>query len=216
MPLFSKKSTLPDLDGKTPEELLFMADTAEDPRLVHHCLRRAEELTPDNLDVLRRLLMQGRLHERDPRRADFSVIKSYLLHAFEHPETHTQQEVQKMARELFDDPLLLRCLELAGDREAFLRGYLEDLSRDYMRIFVVSDNSHIPRVFGFSFKGSLQRYLAVPSRDIIMNILSSPFLKEGEATVLAKAFYRAYFEYARGESRELDALLGAEIRAQLK
>ena len=216
MPLFSKKSALPDLVGKTQEELLFLADTAEDPRLVHHCLNRAEELAPDNLDVKRRLLLQGRLHERDPKRFDLSVIKCYLLHAFEHPEAHTPEEARRMARELFDDPLLLRCLELAGDREAFLRGYLEDLSRDYMRIFVASDNTHVPRVFGISFKGSLHRYLAVPSRDIILNILSSPFLKEGEAAVLAKAFYRAFFEHARGESRELDALLGAEVRAQLR
>lgn len=214
--MFSKKSALPDLTGKTLEELLFLAETAEDPKMIHRCLIRAEELAPNDLDIQRRLLLLGRLHERDPKRFDLSVIKCYLLHAFEHPEKHTSEEARRMTRELFDDPRLARCLDLAGDREAFLRGYLEDLSREYMRIFVVSDNSHLPRVFGFSFKGSLPRYLAVPTRDIIMNALSSPYLSGEEAVVLAKAFYKAFYEYAHGESKELDTLLGAEVRAQLR
>ncbi len=184
--------------------------------MIHRCLIRAEELAPNDPDIQRRLLMLGRLHERDPKRFDLSVIKCYLLHAFEHPDKHTPEEARRMARELFDDPRLARCLALAGDREAFLRGYLEELSREYMRIFVVSDNSHVPRVFGFSFKGSLHRYLAVPARDIIMNALSSSWLNGEEAVVLAKAFYKAFYEHAHGESRELDTLLGAEVRAQLR
>ena len=216
MPLFSRKHTLPDLEGKTLDELLFLSDTAEDPRMKYHALSQAERLEPDNLETQRRLLLHGRLHERDPRRVDFSVIKCRLLHGFEHPEQHPEGEARAMARELFDDARLRRCLELAKDGDNFLQGYLEDLSRDYMRIFVASDNTHIPRVFGVSFKGSLHRYLAVPARDVISNILSSPYLKEEEARVLARAFYRAYFEHARGETRELDTLLGAEIRAQLK
>lgn len=121
-----------------------------------------------------------------------------------------------MARELFDDRRLLRCLELAPDREAFLRSYLEELSREYMRVFVAADNRHIPRVFGISFKGSLAKYLAAPAKDILSNILSSPYLDEEEARVLARAFYRAFFEHAGGETGELDSRLGAQLRALLR
>ena len=215
MSFFTKKSKMPPLDSMNMEQLLFEADTQQDPKVIHEALRLAENLEPDNLDIQRRLLLQGRLHERSPRKMDFSIIKCYLLHAFEHPEAHQMQAQQDMARELFDDERLKRCLTLADDAEAFLRGYLEDLSRDYMRIFVASDNSHIPRVFGISFKGTLQRYLAQPARDIIMNIFSSPYLSQEEARVLARAFYRAFYDYAHGEVRELDSQLGVIVRAQL-
>lgn len=214
--MFSRKSKAPQLEGKSLEELLFLAETQADPVVRHAALTRAEMLAPDNLDIQRALLLLGRLHERSPRAMDFSVIKSYLLHAFEHPEEHPPQEVRQMARELFDDRRLLRCLELAPDREAFLRSYLEELSREYMRVFVAADNRHIPRVFGISFKGSLAKYLAAPAKDILSNILSSPYLDEEEARVLARAFYRAFFEHAGGETGELDSKLGAQLRALLR
>lgn len=216
MPLFKQKKQAPDLSGLTLEKLLFMADTETDPVLIHQALSRAEELAPEDLAVQRRLLLLGRLHERSAKTMDFSVIKSWLLHAFEHPDKHKEAEAKGMARELFDEARLKRCLELAPDRDAFLRGYLEELSKDYIRIFIAADNTHVPRVFGISFRGNLSRYLALPARDIISNILSSPWLSGEEATLLAKSFYRAFFDHVHGEVRELDRLLGAEICGQLR
>ena len=35
--------------------------------------------------------MHGRLHERDGRRVDYSVVKCYLFHVFEHPEQHNER-----------------------------------------------------------------------------------------------------------------------------
>jgi hypothetical protein len=197
------------------EQLLFEARTRQDPVQVHKALTLAEALSPDNLEVHRGLLMLGRLHQRNPRKLDFSVIKCFLLNSFEHPERHREQALRDMARELFDDARLARCLQLSGDPEGFLRTYLEDLSREYMRIFVAGDTSHFPRVFGLSFKGGMQRYLAVPARDIISNMLCSPFLSPGEALLLARAFYRAYYEHAQGDVKALDELLGAAICARL-
>jgi hypothetical protein len=216
MPLFNKKPQAPDLSGLTMEKLLFMADTETDPVLIHSALSRAEELAPDDLGIQRRLLLLGRLYLRSNKVMDFSVIKSWLLHAFEHPDKHVDAEAKRMARELFDEPRLKRCLELAPDKAAFLRDYHEELSRDYIRIFIAADNTHVPRVFGISFKGNLSRYLAIPSRDIISNILASPWLSEEESVPLAKAFYRAFYDHVHGEVRELDRLLGAEICGQLK
>lgn len=216
MPLFQRKTKSRDLQGLGLEELLFEAETSTDPRVKHQALTLAEQISPDHLEVQRQLLLLGRLHERNPRQVDFRVIKSYLLHAFEHPEQHSQTEQQDMARELFNDPRLLRCLALAPNPDAFLNEYLDDLSRDYLRIFVAGDNRHIPRVFGISFKGSMARYLAVPVRDLLVNVLASPWLSETEAALLAKAFYKAFFQHTQGEVQQLDKLLGAEVRALLR
>lgn len=216
MGFFRKKTTLLDLTGRSLKELLILAEATEDPKDRYQVLLEAEKINPSDLQVQRKLLLHGRWHERNPAKMDFSVIKCYLLHAFEHPENHLPQEQQRMTRELFDDKRLLRCLELTDNKPQFIKEYLEDLSREYMHIFVAADNSHIPRVFGVSFKGSLQKYLAVPAKDIISNIFQSPYLNAEEARVLAQAFYRAFYEHTHGQVSELDKLLGAEIRALLR
>ena len=147
---------------------------------------------------------------------DPTVISCYAFHAFEHPEAHSAQEQQGLIRGLFDSPRLQRCLQLSPEPAAFLQEVLLELARRYMRIFVAPDTSHAPRVFGLSFKSSLHRYLAVPARDILTNILSSPHLSKEEARLLAQAFYRAFYEDAQGDSQALDSLLGAEVCAQLR
>ena len=58
-----------------------------DPVYAHARLKRAEILAPDSLEVQKALLLLGCLHERQRRPADYSLIKCYLLHAFEHPES---------------------------------------------------------------------------------------------------------------------------------
>jgi|LSQX01.1.fsa_nt_gb hypothetical protein len=216
MGFFSARKQPKNLDLLSLEELLFEADVQQDPQVVYRALTRAEALAPEDLAVQRRLLLHGRLHERSPRTMDLSVIPCYALHAFEHPEQHGETAQQEMIRGLFDGERLKRCLALTDAPEQFLADYLLELSRAYMRIFVAPDTSHAPRVFGISLKGSLQRYLAVPARDIVMNILSSPFLSPAESIPLAKAFYRAFYEHAQGDTQALDALLGADICAQLR
>lgn len=216
MSLFKRKKQQLNLEGMDLSQLLFAADTQPDPRLAYQALVAAQVLAPDSLEVQRRLLLHGRLHERDPKKMDMSVIKCYLLHAFEHPEDHTPAAQKEMARALFDDAQLARCLALADDPPAFLQDYLLDLAREYMRIFIAPDNRHAPRVFGISLRANLQRYLAVPAADIIKNALSSPYLGTDEGILLAKAFYRAFYDHAQGDVKALDSLLGAEIRALLR
>lgn len=214
--LFGRRKAAPALAGRSLEELLFLAQTLPDPVQQFQALGEAEKLAPDSLEVQRRLLMLGRLHERNPKKVDYSVIKCHLLHSFEHPEKFTPDKLREMARELFDHPRLQRCMALADDKAAFLRGCLEDLSREYIRIFLAAEASHSPRVFGLSFRGSLHKYLAEPAADILTNILSSPDLDESEAVTLAKAFYRAFFEYAHGEVAALDRRLGAALCLRLR
>jgi len=216
VPLFSRKKPGPNLEGLPLEEYLHIAETEEDPVIIHAALSHAEALAPEDLEIQKKLLLLGRLHERNPKRFDFSVIKSYILHAFEHPEAHQEAERVQMIREIFHHERLKRCLAMAPDPDAFLREYLLALAQDYIRLFVAGDNSHVPRIFGFTFRGSLAKYLAVPAGEIIANIFSSPELTDEESQALGKAFYRAFYDYTNGEVRELDKNLGPQIRALLR
>lgn len=211
MALFAKRSRnfVPgDLDADT---CLRLANAAEDPVYRHQLLARAEELAPQNLSVQRALLMLGRLHERDPRHVDFSVIKCYLLHVFEYPEQHAEQDIREKAREIFDHPRLKKCLGLSSDPDAFLRGYLEELSLEYIRVFLAASSAHSPSLLGFTLKHSAAKCLAEPMAKMLANILSSAYLRAGEQTMLAGLFYRACHRHLNGETRYLDAKLSPEI-----
>lgn len=215
MPWFRKEKKPVVDDRMNALQLLHAAKTSDDPLFAHACLQRAEVLAPDSLDVQRALLLHGRLHERDRRQADYSIIKSWLLHALEHPEKHSEEEQRRMTRELFDEKRLQDCLRMADNPEAFLEGYLAALCDEYMRIFIAGEASHAPRVFGFSAKASLHKYLATPVSDMIHNVYMSPFLSEAEQGRLARCVYRSFYRYVSGEVKELDTLLGPQIAAAL-
>lgn len=215
MPWFRKEKKPVVDDRMNALQLLHAAKTADDPTFAYACLKRAEVLAPDSLDVQRALLLHGRLHERDQRRADYSIIKSWLLHAFEHPEKHPEEEQKRMARELFDDKRLLLCLSLAPSPDAFTESYLDALCDEYMRIFIAGEASHAPRIFGLSTKASLHKYLARPVSEMIHNVFVSPFLSEHEQGLLARCVYKAFYRYVSGEVRELDTLLGPQVTAAL-
>ena len=209
--MFSKKKVNEIKDSMTLSDLLHEAKVTDDPVFAYACLKRAEIMAPDSLEVQRALLMHGRLHERGRVAGDYSVIKCYLLHSFEHPEKHSQQEQEQMARELFNDPYLKNCLDLSPQPEAFMKDYLAELCAEYMHIFIAGDTSHAPLVFGLATKGMLHRYLAKPANDLLRNALSSPWLSMEEQLLLARGFYQAFYRQMDGQTKELDTLLGAEI-----
>jgi len=209
--MFSKKKVNEIKDSMTLADLLHEAKVTDDPVFAYACLKRAEIMAPDSLEVQRALLMHGRLHERGRVVGDYSVIKCYLLHSFEHPEKHSQQEQEQMARELFNDPYLKNCLDLSPQPEAFMKDYLAELCAEYMHIFIAGDTSHAPLVFGLATKGMLHRYLAKPTNDLLRNALSSPWLSVEEQLLLARGFYQAFYRQMDGQTKELDILLGAEI-----
>ncbi len=211
MPLFARKQKPQVRDNMSLTELLHEAKVSDDAVYAKACLDRAEILAPDSLAVQRALLMFGRLHERGRVAADFSVIKCYLLHGFEHPEAYTEDVLRRQARELFEDPRLQACLKLSPDPDSFMRDYLAELCQEYMRIFIAGDASHAPRIFGLSHRSSLHRYLAVPASRTIINMLSSPHLDSDQQRLLARSFYEAFSRQMQGQTQELDRLLGAQI-----
>ncbi len=211
MPWFSKKKKLSVPENMDDNELLHEARTADDPVYAYACLKRAEMLEPSNLKVQRALLMHGRLHERDRRQGDYTIIKSYLLHIFEHPEQYTEEGLRQAAEELFSGPQLLKCLALAPNRDAFLEEYIGDLAEEYMRVFISGDSSHAPRVLGLASKSRLHSFLARPTADTVRNALQSPYLTREQQLMVARNMYRQFSLQMSGETRTLDRLLGAEI-----
>jgi hypothetical protein len=210
MALFSKPKKAPVLDGLSADTLLARAKDQPDPVVRYAYLARAAQLAPENLRAQRALLMHGRLHLRDPRHLNYSVIKCYLFHAFEHPDDHSAEQQKAMARELFDDPQLLVCLALAGDRDVFMKEYLQEIAAAYIQLFIAGDSRHTPGIMGIVISSKMPKYLANPSRDVINNILSSQNLNEDERHMLACAFYRAFTAFVGGSVERLDELLGGE------
>ena len=212
--MFFKKS--PPMPDNAPA-LLEIAQAEKDPKQRCAYLTRARELAPDDLAVRRALLMHGRLHEVLKNGIDYSGIKCWLLHAFEHPEKHGEEEKKRMAREIFDSPDLAACLALVKEEDTreFMRRYLFDLCLDYARIFIAGDHSHMPSIMGIAPKGKAPDYLARPAADVILNIFSCDCLSKQERALLSKQFYAAYALSVGGQVEPLAALLPQDARDKL-
>ena len=212
--MFFKKS--PPMPDNAPA-LLEIAQAEKDPKKRCAYLTRARELAPDDLAVRRALLMHGRLHEVLKNGIDYSGIKCWLLHAFEHPEKHGEEEKKRMAREIFDSPDLAACLALVKEEDTreFMRRYLFDLCLDYARIFIAGDHSHMPSIMGIAPKGKAPDYLARPAADVILNIFSCDCLSKQERALLSKQFYAAYALSVGGQVEPLAALLPQDARDKL-
>ena len=52
-------------------------------------------------------------HERDPRRVNFSVIKCYMLHVYEHPEQHEEEDIRQKTRLRVGDSRVLKIVSPA-------------------------------------------------------------------------------------------------------
>ena len=193
----------------------------QEPAEVVEGLRRAEEVRdpakryplyqkllaeyPDSLAVNAALLRHGRLHERSSRQVDFTVIKSYLLHMFEEPERHPEEEQQAYVQELFAHPQLLRCLELSADPATFYQQYLEWISRQYISLFLKGSSRHMRTVFGFSM-GKTEKLLAEPAAMMIRCMRTHPLLTPQQRQELSQAFYQA-FRQEVGDAAYLDERL---------
>lgn len=208
MGLFAKKYTPPRMDGMDVDTLYARGRSAEDPRDAHAFLSRAEELAPEDLRIQKELLLRGDLHKRDSHNITFFVIKCYLLHAFEHPEKHSEEEKQRMARELFDHERVKKCLSIAPDAQEFLYDYLLDLCREYVRLFIAGDTSHTRALLGITISSKQPLFLSIPAFDVLNNIFLCPHLTEEEQLLLSRAFYHAYHAHMEGRTQPLDERLG--------
>ena len=200
-------------EGADVATLVFRANAAQDPVERHALLSRAEEMEPDNLAVQRALLLLGRLHERNAKRVDFTVIKSYLLRCFEYELPRAEYDA--CIEEMTNHPRLARCLSLCADRAEFLSGYFYDLSRQYIELFLRGDSRHVPNLLGFTSTAKSPEDLALPSARIIEAELSCEDMPEDMRLLAARAFYRAFSDGMGGKTQRLDELLGAQTLGRL-
>ena len=195
----------------TAAVLLQKAQEESDPKKRYAVLLEAEKADPDNLNVQKTLLLHGRWHERDRRKIDFSVIKCYLLHAFEEPRAHTAAQREQMVDELFHEERLERAMGMAPDPRAFLLEYLTALSQEYIRLFLKGSSKHMRPVFGFAPAGKPSKLLAVPAAGMIRSMLGDPQLTYEEQETIARAFYAGFDLECEGETGHLDAALNGDL-----
>ncbi len=199
---------MPSRIGEDIPGLLRRAQEESDPKKRYALLQKAEEAAPENLRVQLALLLHGRLHERDGRKIDFSVIKCYLLHAFEEPEAYPPARREEMFRELFSQERLVKAMDMAPDGKGFLREYLTALSGEYIHLFLRGSSRHMKPVFGFAPAGKPSRLLAAPAAGMIRRMAGEQALSGDQREMLAGAFYQAYVNEFQGETAYLDEALG--------
>lgn len=193
---------------KLPAGLNLAAVLAEpNPVKRHDRLLALQAEHPDSLEIAEELLHLGRLYERGKRGVDFSIIKCYVLNVYLEPETLRREQCEALRREIFSHPDLDRCLELAPDRELFLRRYLTRLSEDFIRLFLKGSSRHMHVILGFSNEGKAPKYLAQPAAQMLKNMRADGALTAAQRGMLQKAFYAAFARLMDGETRYLDELL---------
>lgn len=196
----------------TPDEarrMLAEAEKQRDPKKKHDIYLEAQKRFPDCLEVAEAILYLGRLYERNPRRLDYSVIKSYLWHMYLTPEDFSDEAKDAMRTELFEHPDLKRCLELAPDADAFMRGYLERLAADFIRIFLSSSSRYMPSFFGIRIDGRAAKVLAAPVASMLSNIRGDHALAPERRAMLSSALYQGFLRQTGGDGHWLDERLCA-------
>lgn len=193
-----------------PEGALALLEKAErqaDPVKKHKLLLEAQAQYPDCLEVAQELLFLGRLHERSPKKLDFSVIKCHLLHFYLTPDDFSAAQRQQMRAELFEHPDLKRCQELAPDADAFTRKYLERLCRDFINVFLRGSNRYMHSFFGLRLDNRISKVLASPVAQMLGCVHGDTELDFQRRAMLYDALYRAFLLEAGNDAKWLDALL---------
>ena len=194
-------------DSAEVSALLRQAANESDPKKRYAALTKAQALAPESLAVCEELLFLGRLHERTPKKLDFSIIKSFLLQMYLTPKDFTEAKADAMRAELFEHPLLLRCLALAPDPQAYMTHYLTRLSGEYIDLFLRGSSVYMRRYFGFGMESRAPKYLAEPAGDMLARMRADDRLSDERRALLTNAFYEGFSRQMNGETRWLDERL---------
>lgn len=194
---------------EVPEEvqaLVKRVQECKDPVQKHRLLTEALQKYPDSLDLAQEQLFLGRLYERSSKKLDFSVIKCYLWHMYLTPESFSAETKNAMREELVNHPHLVRCLQLSGDADAFMRTYLRRLAAEFVTMFLLGSTHYTKTVFGFRWDNRMGRVLAQPAAQMLERIWRDEALGDHREAVY-QALYRAFAAETGGETRWVDELL---------
>ena len=193
-----------DAEPEGVRAALLKAEKTEDPKEKHRILMETEQEFPQSLDIAEALLHLGRLYERGGKHVDFSIIKCHLLMLYLEPGQFSAAKREEMRRELFDHPMLQKCMERSGDPEAFLRRYLQRLSSEFIRLFLRGDSRYMPRFFGFGMDGRAAKRLAGPVADMMLNMEKDTHLTGAQRELLVTMLYQVFSQDMTGETQWLD------------
>ena len=189
------------------QEILRKIEKQEDPVKKHKLIEEAIAQYPDSLELAEEKLYLGRLHERSTRTLDFSVIKCFVWHLYLTPGEFSEEKKNEMRREIVSHPDLLRCLELADDKELYMRRYLERLAREFVDLFLKGSTRYNGSFFGMRLGGRMAKTLADPMARMLRNIHADLELTGEERDMMYDALYRAFMLETGNETRWLDELL---------
>lgn len=192
--------------GKTGSDLAAVYHES-DPFKKRELLLTLHKQHPDSLEIAEEILHLGRLYERGKKGADFSMIKCYMLNVYLEPEVLKKNRREELRREIFDHPDLDGCLSLCGDREIFLRRYLERLSEEFIRLFLKGSTRYMHALFGYVSEGKAPKYLALPAANMLSAMWRDETLTEQQRHLLTRAFYTAFARQLDGKTQYLDDLL---------
>lgn len=199
------------LKEQEPEEALAyvrQAEELQDPKKKWELLKKAEAQYPDSLAIAKELLFLGRLHERNHRDVDFSVIKCHLWMLYLKPGELTPERQSRMREEFFAHPQLVKCMDLSPNPEAFLRAYLVRLAIEFIRLFLRGDSVYMRRFFGFGMDSRAPKLLASPVCLMMQNIRQDGELPAHRQELLAQTLYEAFSQDMAGDTKWLDEALG--------
>lgn len=205
-PVGVKKNDLPE----ELKKLLAKADKTEDPKKKFAILTEAEQQYPESLEVAEALLFLGRLHERSPRKMDFSVIKCFLWHMYLTPDEFSTEKKDEMRAELISHPQLQKYLSLSPDADLYMRRYLERLGAEFVNLFLKSSNRYTNSFFGIRLNSRMDKVLAAPMCRMLHNIHKDAKLDADMRAMIYDALYRAFLAETGGEPKWLNELLEKE------
>lgn len=162
-----------------------------DPIRIHYALCDLDKKYPGNLAIHRALLLQGRLHERNPKKLDYSVIHCYLLQVFLEPETLSKEQKNSFLQELIQGENLSTCLHLCPDKNKFLQNYYEEISNRFIDLFLLGSSKYMKSFFGLSMSRNPAKTLANPIAKMILNIWDTDALGDFRF-VIAKALFQTF------------------------
>lgn len=193
-------------DAVLPEvrEFLKKVDKQQDPAKKHALLLEGQKQFPDCLPIEEELLFLGRLHERSPKKLDFSIIKCHLWHLYLTPGDFSEEKRQEMRSELLSHPQLKRCMELSGEPEQYLRRYLERLAAEFVTVFLKGSSYYSRSFMGIRLDSRMEKVLAEPLAQMMSRIRSDEEIDEEHRSMMYDALYRAFLSETGGNARWVD------------
>ena len=170
-------------------------------------LLKGQQACPDSREIAWELLFIGKPEEKRPKAIDYSIIKSWILEIYWNPGSFSEERKDRFRAQLFDDPELVRTLQMFPDPEKKQREYLERLCKEYVELFLEGNNQVMGGIFGFRLERNKDKRIAVPVAQMIANIRADEKLLPEQREQLWKILYQAYGVRTGGKMEYLDELL---------